>query len=102
MKDFPINDPSASTEQIEWEFDHLRKAEAILFWFPQESVCPIALYELGAWCMTEKQLFIGVHPEYERKIDIEEQTRLVRPEIQLVYSLRDLADQVLDHFRIKK
>ncbi|MCB0329458.1 MAG: nucleoside 2-deoxyribosyltransferase domain-containing protein [Bdellovibrionales bacterium] len=98
---FPINDPSASNEQIEWEHRYLRSAEAISFWFPRETFCPITLYELGAWSMGNKALFIGVHPEYPRKIDIEIQTRLARPEIQIVYSLGDLASQIRE-WRLNK
>src|SRR5262245_39813726 len=44
-RDFPINDPSAGPSQIEWEHRHLRRADAVLFWFPRETLCPIALYE---------------------------------------------------------
>jgi hypothetical protein len=92
---FPIHDPNASKQQIEWEFKHLRFATAILFWFPSESICPIVLYELGAWSMTDKPLFVGVHPNYPRKQDVEIQTALVRPDINIVYSLEELARQVL-------
>ncbi len=88
---FPIHDPNAAHAQIKWEHDHLRKASAILFWFPCETLCPIALYELGAWSMTGKPLFVGVHPDYPRRRDVEEQTALVRPDVQIVYSLEDLA-----------
>ena len=95
-KNFPIDDPNASRDQIRWEFNHLRKADVILFWFPKESICPIALYELGAWCMTDKTLFIGVHEDYKRRIDIEEQTLLVRPGIKIVYSLAILAKQIIE------
>ena len=63
---FPIDDPSASVFQIQWEHEYLRKATAILFWFPAETLCPITLYELGAWSMTTKPLFVGVHPDYAR------------------------------------
>ena len=45
---FPIDDPTAAPQQIEWEHRHLRKADAIAFWFPCETLCPITLYELGA------------------------------------------------------
>lgn len=91
---FPINDPTASTFQIRWEYDHLRKADAILFWFPCETLCPIALYELGAWSMTDKPLFVGVHPQYQRLQDVQIQTALVRPDVAIVYSLEDLVSQV--------
>jgi hypothetical protein len=92
---FTINEPNASKKQIEWEYKHLRLAKAILFWFPCESICPIALYELGAWSMTGKPLFVGVHPNYPRRQDVEIQTALVRPEIEISYSLEELAKQVI-------
>lgn len=91
---FPVNDPNAAEEQIRWEYKYLRRADAISFWFAQESLNPIVLYELGAWSMTEKTIFVGVHPKYKRKLDIEIQTKLVRPDIQIVYSLDSLADQI--------
>ena len=92
---FPIGDPSAALEQVTWEHRHLRLADAILFWFPAETLCPIVLFELGAWTMTDKLIFVGVHPEYARRKDVEIQTRLARPEIEVVYSLEDLARQVV-------
>lgn len=94
-KEFPINDPAAARVQIEWEYRYLRKAAAVLFWFPCETLCPIVLYELGAWSMTKKPLFVGVHPEYKRRQDVEIQTRLVRHDVQVAYSLNDLSAQVL-------
>lgn len=94
-KNFPIDDPNASEEQIIWEFEHLKKADAVSFWFPKETLCPITLYELGKISMTSKKLFVGVHPEYKRKRDIEIQTKLLRPEIKIVYSIKDLAGQII-------
>lgn len=91
---FPIGDPNAAQAQIAWEYNHLREATTILFWFPCETLCPIVLYELGAWSMTNKPIFVGVHPDYQRRKDIEIQTRLVRPEVEVIYTLEDLACQV--------
>jgi hypothetical protein len=88
---FPIDDPTAAPKQIEWEHLHLRKADGILFWFPCEALCPIALYELGAWSMTSKPLFVGVHPNYQRRQDVEVQTALVRPDVAVRRSLPDVA-----------
>lgn len=93
-KDFPIDDPSVAKKQIQWEHSHLRKAYAILFWFPKETLCPIVLYELGSWSMMNKPLFIGIHPEYKRKQDVEIQTSLVRPGFKIVYDLTSLSQQV--------
>lgn len=91
---FDIHDPKAAKEQIPWEFKHLRKADAISFWFPCEALCPIALYELGAWSMTRKPLMIGTHPKYSRRLDVEDQTALSRPEIKMVYDLPALSAQI--------
>lgn len=93
-ENFPIHDPDAAEEQITWEHRHLRKATTILFWFPHETLCPIVLYELGAWSMSDKPLFVGVHPNYRRRQDVEIQTGLARPGVEVVYSLEELAGQV--------
>lgn len=93
---FPINDPNAAYEQIKWEYDMLRKASMILFWFCKETMGPIVLYELGAWSMTNKPIVIGMDPGYSRRQDVEIQTMLVRPEIKIVYTLKTLADQVIN------
>ena len=91
---FPIDDPTASEEQIKWEHDALRACDAILFWFPRETLCPITLYELGAWTMTGKSLFVGTDPEYKRRLDVIIQTKLERPDIEVVDNLDDLVEQV--------
>jgi hypothetical protein len=96
-RDFPAGDPAAARTQIIWEYDHLRMAEKILFWFSPETLNPIVLYELGAWSMTDKPLFVGVHPQYKRRQDVEIQTALVRPDISIVYSLAELAQQIKMH-----
>lgn len=64
-KNFPIDDPSQSKTQIEWEYRHLRKVQARLFWFPCETLCPITLFELGVWSAgVAEPLFVGTHPDY--------------------------------------
>lgn len=95
-KSFPIDDAGAAKEQIKWEYKYLRISDEIVFWFPCESLCPIALYELGAWCMTKKPIYLGVHPEYQRRIDIEIQTSLLRADIKIVYSISDLIRLIVE------
>jgi hypothetical protein len=46
--------------------------------------------------MTDKPLFVGVHPDYKRRQDVEIQTELARPDIKIVYSLEALAKQVFE------
>jgi Nucleoside 2-deoxyribosyltransferase like len=89
--DFDAGNSSLAESQIDWEFRHLRLASAIAFWFPPETLCPITLYELGAWSMTEKPLFVGVDPKYQRFLDVKIQTQLARPDVVILESLTDLA-----------
>lgn len=93
-KNFPMNDPSAALAQIKWEHKHLRKATAISFWFPAEAIQPIALYELGAWSMTDKPMVVGAHPDYPRLQDVVVQTKLARPEVPVVASLDALVEEI--------
>jgi hypothetical protein len=93
-KHYPTDNSDIEEEQIKWEFDHLKKATAVSFWFTKETLCPITLYELGKQSALDKQIFIGVHPNYTRKSDIEIQTKLIRPEVKIVYSLKELAEQI--------
>ena len=91
---FPMHDKDAAREQIEWEYRHFCETAAVSFWFPKETLCPITLYELGVQMIKNKPLFVGVHPEYERKVDIEIQTQLKRPEIEIVYDLNALSHKI--------
>ena len=99
-EDWPIDDKDASEKQIVWEHQHLRLAHAILFWFCKETIQPIALYELGAWSMMNKPLFIGVEPGYQRAVDVELQTHLVRPEVIIHNSLDQLIREVVKFERL--
>lgn len=94
----PAAPPATAVEQIEWEHHHLRRADAIAFWFPAESICPIALFELGAWSASDKPLFVGAAPSYPRRLDVVEQLRLARPDVEVVPTLDELAAQVADFF----
>jgi hypothetical protein len=55
-KKFPINDPTASFEQIKWEFDHLMNCDIFSMYFDgtEQSDQPICFYELGKY-LTEKK-----------------------------------------------
>ncbi|MFZ2205395.1 MAG: nucleoside 2-deoxyribosyltransferase domain-containing protein [Minisyncoccia bacterium] len=89
-------DSGHEEKQINWEFKYLHKASAISFWFPKETLNPISLFELGSWLNSDKKLFIGLHPDYEKNNNVIIQTKLVRPEIQIVFSLEELTDQIKD------
>lgn len=91
--DFPINDPTAAPEQIEWEHTMLEKADFISFWFPKATLCPITLFELGKHLHSEP--LIGIEDGYQRSLDIRIQTELDGPrEFPIVSTVEDLAFQI--------
>lgn len=92
--DFDVLDPSVSRQQIEWEYTMLHQADVILFWFPKETLCPITLFELGHWLAKDTPLVVGVHPEYARRFDVEEQVRLAEPAIPVYRSLLSVISHV--------
>lgn len=104
---FPINDPTAMAQQLKWEFDALRKADVISFWFDSGTVQPIVMFEYGYWLSCsmnfDAKIFVGCHPDYSRKLDVEEQTKLACAyhnncaPIQIVYSLQELAAQIKEY-----
>jgi hypothetical protein len=93
-KNFPILDTNAAREQIEWEHQRLRSADINAFWFPKETLCPIALFELGGALERNKPLVIGIDSNYLRKKDIEIQVSLQRPETKICYSLDDFVNEI--------
>jgi len=98
---YDLKDTSQTDIQILWEYDHLRKADAILFWFCAESVCPITLYQLGSWTQISKEtgtkIFVGCHPEYTRLDDVLVQTELaLNSTIKVARSLQELVSQITE------
>jgi hypothetical protein len=100
-KIFSENDPSISEQQILWEHVYLKSADATSFWFTPETLCPITLFELGKQLSLNKPLFVGIHPEYARKKDLEIQVKLIRPDIKIVYDLESLSSQVKNWLKQK-
>jgi hypothetical protein len=100
-ENFPIDDPSAAREQIEWEYKALAAADLALFWFPGGmAIQPIALYELGRHAgqvvtrhaggrsisgngtfQVKRPIVVGVDEGYKRSQDVFIQLELARPEI---------------------
>jgi hypothetical protein len=102
-ENFPIDDPDAAEEQITWEYNHLKNADMISFWFSKGSLNPIVLLELGKWGLSsEKPIFIGIDEGYEREQDVVIQTKLARPDIEIVYSLKGLVKQITEYVENEK
>ena len=85
----------AAEQQVVWEYEHLKSADAIVFWFAKGSVNPIVLYELGRWGTTDKIISIGCDPEYERSEDVIIQTRLACPDVVVHSKLIDVIKHLL-------
>ena len=88
--DWDIND--RSNDQIVWEFNRIHNdTDVMVFWFAPETMCPITLYELGS-VVRSHQIIVGCHPNYQRRFDVIEQLKLVRPDVVVLDSVTDLAD----------
>ncbi len=91
---FDITDKSIEEKQIKWEFKHINYiCDQVLFWFCEETLCPIVLYELGTQICCDS-LYLGIHPNYKRKRDIEIQSKLINPKIKISYSLDELIERI--------
>jgi hypothetical protein len=94
---FP-SERNAEEAQIRWEFERLRSADFVSFWFPAESLDPITLFELGSAMERSVPLAIGVHKNYARRSDIEIQAGIRRPEIKIAHSLEEFAERARTFF----
>jgi len=81
-------------EQIEWENIHLKMADKIVFWFPYETLCPITLFELGKYLVSDKQIFVGCHRKYNKRNDVIIQVGLERPDLIIHDSLKSLSKEI--------
>jgi hypothetical protein len=95
--------------QIKWENWHLHQATHLLFWFPEETLCPISLFELGKWVSNylhtkpcaRYNLSIGCHPNYQRKFDVEIQMSLIDEFIKVENNIDDLFENACEKLGIK-
>lgn len=92
--EFPEGDERESERQIEWEWRHLQRADLVAFWFPPETMCPVALFELGACSAADVPLVVGTHPDYCRRFDVVQQLKLRRPEVEVHCSLDAVVDDI--------
>lgn len=88
--DFDVNDVSMEKKQIEWEYRHINYADLMLFWFPEETLCPITLFELGKCVGMRKDIVVGCHPGYKRRRDVIEQLSLMELGVVVRDSLYDV------------
>lgn len=96
---FDVSRTDIHHEQIKWEFDFLRRAAVIIFWFPKETLCPITLFELGTWSVLSKThgstILVGCDPDYARRADVETQLSLLNEyDFPVENSLENLANSL--------
>jgi len=96
---FDMADKRATVQQIEWEHKMLERCDTLLFWFPEETLCPITLYELGNYTDKKKNLIVGVHDRYKRRVDVEKQTQLRRPDVKVAVGFDAFLAEVAKHLR---
>lgn len=100
-------------DQVYWESYHLKYSQAIIFWLTPPTVNPITLFELGRYITSGKKLFIGIHPEYRKRNNVElqiychlqemnnslisgEQMCIQSDNCKISYSLENLVDRVIE------
>lgn len=95
---FDVNNPEIEREQITWEFDTLKFCPMIMFYFSEETLAPITLFEYGKMINDPtKKLFVCVHPEYKRKNDVLIQTELSYPSLakDIRFDLNDTYNDII-------
>lgn len=88
------DDKEEGRKQIRWERFHMEQADLVLFWFPKETDCPITLFEFGTWIYTRKNIWVGTHPEYRKRFDVEEQYQLADRDGDIADDLDKLLDML--------
>jgi hypothetical protein len=96
-RQFPTGDRAEERRQIEWERRHLARADLVIFWLTPPTLCPIALFELGACCEANVPLVVGVDPNYALEFDIDVHLGLRRPDVKVLDNLNDVAHAILTH-----
>jgi hypothetical protein len=78
-------------EQVEWEIDHAKIADVIVFYFPPGALTPVALLELGLHARTGKAIVCCPEGFYKRG---NVQIVCMKYGIDLLDSLDDLKERV--------
>jgi hypothetical protein len=94
-KNFDITQKDIQRQQIEWEWQHLEWADKIIFWFPNETLCPITLFEYGKWVKCN-HVYVGCDPYYQKREDVIIQTELERPQATVHQDLTTVLDEFIN------
>lgn len=88
-ENYIIGDEKMNLEQIAWEYKYLRLSNILVFYFCEETVCPITLFEYGGVLERCKNYLSNVivytEPNYPRKSDLIIQSRLALKHVHTNY-----------------
>lgn len=93
---FPINDPIASAEQVDWESNALENSNVVAFWFAASTTAqPIVMFEPGFHARRGKQIVVGCDPQYQHRHDVVLQLQQLRPDVTVSDSLDQVAGEAV-------
>ena len=108
---FPINDPNASFEQINWEFWSISDSDIFSMYFAgnTDSPQPICFYELGRFLGygNLNNLVLTVEDDFIRKDDVKIQTQLVADMSSYIVNINNNVEQhvfsiIMKYFEIQE
>lgn len=88
-ENFDLANPKESEIQIDWEHYYLNMCDILVFYFADETLCPITLFELGGALernlhtvppspKRRQKILVYCEPGYKRKFDVNYQIGLVQ------------------------
>lgn len=93
-ENFDKTDKNIERQQIVWEHRYLELCPTLFFYFSNETVAPITLFEYGCYIENEnKNIIVYAHPKYPRLNDLIIQTQLRNPKI--FVNVKDLSKGLL-------
>lgn len=114
-ENFPIHDPNAAQEQIEWEFNALEKCDIFSMYFSGgDSDQPICMYELGRNIVRmqmkhpldwKDRIVITIEKGYKREQDVRIQTQLACGDLfipvaqWMTFTVETHEDQIMTAYR---
>lgn len=94
-ENFDILNEAETPKQIKWEHQYLAECSHIMFWFTEDTIQPITLFELGRITAGDKKIYIGCNLGYSRRLDVVEQMKLYRPDLKVHDSLDKLLEYII-------
>jgi hypothetical protein len=91
--EFSREDYEAHSQQVKWEFDNLRNADIISFWFPKGAPCTTSLFELGYWLNSDK-VVLGIEPGHYKERSLKTQAALLDKDISISNTLDKLVNNI--------